>query len=130
MLVPLSIEEHKSIWLGKKIGTDNYTFNNKLCSLLDTFIIASEKRRVSLFQRANPQMPYIVIVFILRSRAGGQCEVELSFSEYFTEAAARHDFELRRPKIRDASGEAGPMQRGKRLVQETWNELLGPETNG
>lgn len=106
-----------------EVGTD-LRMDNTLVGELDSFLIASERRRIALCKRRNPVKPFVVVVYI-RQR-GTDKEVVLSFSEYYTEEVARYEFENRRPKMRDSAGEEVPMQRGKRLVQEVMTDILGP----
>ena len=112
-----------------KLGTD-LRMDNSLVEELDSFLIASEKRRIALCKRRNPVKPFVIVVYIQRRVQGTNGYavnwIVLSYSEYYTEEVARIDFEKRRPQMRDASEEVFemPMQKGKRLVQEVMEEKL------
>lgn len=95
--------------------------DNSLIKEIDSFMTAAERRRIVLCKRRNPVKPFVIVVYI-RDRSSGK-ETLLSFSEYYTEEVARHDFERRRPNMHIEEGEV-PMQRGKRLVQELLAEKL------
>ena len=94
--------------------------------LVDAFITESGKRLINLTYHRGVGIlkPWVIEVYVKR---GENKPVLLSTSEYFGEEVARHDFEMRRPRMRDSLGEPEvPMQRGKRLVQEMLTEKLGP----
>lgn len=103
--------------------------NNSLVEEIDSYLIASERRRIALSRRRNPHKPFVVVVYHRRTIDSITTETVLSFSEYHTLDCARAIFEERRPKMRDSAGEEVPMQRGKRLVQEKMAEILGPSSN-
>lgn len=98
---------------------------------IDSFVIESGRRKVALFKRQGLQArPFVIVVYVWKWHKGPlsgtvQWQV-LSTAEYVTETVARHDFETRRPKMRDAQHEQHemPMQKGKRLVQEVMKEKL------
>jgi hypothetical protein len=104
--------------------------NTRIVQELDSFIIESGRRKVVLARVANGIKPFANIVYV-RASAPFEEEVsgikwaQISIAEYYTEESARHDFEVRRPKMRDAEGEDMPMQKGKRLIQEVMQEKLG-----
>jgi hypothetical protein len=101
--------------------------NTPIVKELDSFIIESGRRKVVLARVANGIKPFAIFVLILRKppKDGAKNQLLLSTSEYYTEESARHDFEVRRPKMRDAADEDMPMQKGKRLIQEVMQEKLG-----
>lgn len=95
--------------------------------MLDSFIIASEKRAIGMFRRdrdAHCRPPYCIGVFVPRQGLEG-FPVVLSTAEYYSRDLLERDFETRRPKMRDADKEDMPMSKGKRLIQEVMQEKLG-----
>jgi len=91
-------------------------------TILDEFLIASGKRKISLQRRKHTHKPIVIVVYV---RSYGNKWVVLSEAEYADEEVARIDFEKRRPQMRDAADEDMPMQKGKRLIQEVMTEKLG-----
>ena len=91
--------------------------------LVDAFITESGKRAIQLvyLRGVGIQKPWVIEVYVQRRES---TPILLSTSEYFGEETARHDFEMRRPRMREEHDEV-PMQRGKRLVQEMLQEKLG-----
>lgn len=89
--------------------------------VVEEFLIATGKRKISLQERHHAHKPWMIVVYI-RGRQQGRW-VELSTSEYAEEAVARRDFEVRRPNMREVYEEV-PMQRGKRIVQDMLRDRL------
>lgn len=91
-------------------------------SIIEEYLTETGKRKISLQKWSQLKKPWVVVVYV-QGRHQNRW-VLLSTSEYFDEENARHDFEVRRPKMRVQTEEV-PMQRGKRLVQEMLQEKLG-----
>lgn len=93
--------------------------------IIEEYLIESGRRKISLQKWPQLSKPWQIHVYVGRSHRQEAEWVLLSTSEYITEEAARRDFEIRRPRMRDSAGEEVPMQRGKRLVQEMLVDKLG-----
>lgn len=89
-------------------------------SVVEEYVTETGKRKISLQKWPSLSKPWLIIVYV---HTYGNKWVMLSTSEYYEEANARRDFEIRRPNMK-VNKEEVPMQRGKRLVQEMLAEKL------